>query len=265
MSEMFKKIKLILFLLIILAGGAFFVFLKMQPNSRTVKKNESLPTAAVNTVQNGANDIKNEISGNNKTTNAAGLPNKISINVPFTSQAPFGVWDQYHEEACEEASLIMMKYYLDGKSLTPAVAEQEIQSMIAFEIKTYGDYKDTSAEQNVRIFADFYGLPDNGKNLKVVYDFSQEDLKKYLSFGNPIIIPAAGQLLGNPNYTAPGPPYHNLVLTGYDGNTIITNDPGTRKGQGYKYDIKSLYNAIHDFPGNINNINQGRKAMIVVE
>jgi hypothetical protein len=47
------------------------------------------------------------------------MPEKILISVPFASQAPFAVWDEIHEEACEEASLVMVKYYLDKKALTP--------------------------------------------------------------------------------------------------------------------------------------------------
>ncbi len=189
------------------------------------------------------------------------IPDKISISVPFTSQAPFANWDELHEEACEEASLVMLKYYLGKKSLTPEITEGEIQRMVDFEIKNYGDYRDSNAEEIVKLAEDFYGI----RNLKVIYDFQKEDLKKYLVRGEPIIVPAAGRLLGNPNFTAPGPLYHNLVLIGYSGNTIITNDPGTRKGQGYTYNIDVLYNAIHDFPGKPENITQGRKAMIVLE
>jgi hypothetical protein len=189
------------------------------------------------------------------------ISNKISIVVPFTTQAPLVNWDALHEEACEEASLIMLKYYLDKKSLTPEIAEKEIQDMVAFEIEKYGDFKDTTASETVKLAEDFYKI----NNLKVIYDFQKEDLKKYLAEGRPIIVPAAGRLLGNPNFTAPGPLYHNLVLTGYDGNTMITNDPGTRKGAGYTYNIDVLYNAIHDFPGKPEDIAQGRKAMIVLE
>lgn len=188
------------------------------------------------------------------------LPAKIKIDVPFTSQAPLGVWDAYHEEACEEASVIMMKYYLDNKKLSSDTAEKEIQTLIKFEIDKYGDYKDSNADQIVKMAHDFYGI----NNLKVAYNFKREDIKKYLALGKPIIIPAAGRLLGNPNYTAPGPLYHALVLTGYDGNNIITNDPGTKKGQGYTYDINILYNAIHDFPGKPEDIEQGKKAMIIL-
>lgn len=189
------------------------------------------------------------------------IPEKISIQVPFTSQAPFAVWDEYHQEACEEVSLIMIKYYLDGKSLNPRIAEKEIQDMITFEIKKYGDYKDTDARETVRLARDFYGIG----NLRVIYDFSKDDLKKHLSAGKPIVVPAAGRMLGNPNFTSPGPLYHMLVLVGYDKSIIITNDPGTKRGEDYKYNIDTLYNAIHDFTGDKKDIKNGRKAMIIME
>jgi hypothetical protein len=189
------------------------------------------------------------------------LPDKILIDVPFSSQAPLGKWDAYHEESCEETSIIMEKYYLDRKKLTPEIAEKEIQAMIAYEKKNYGHFEDSNAQEVVELAHDFYGMD----NLKAIYDFSKDDLKRYLSLGKPIIVPAAGRRLGNPNFTAPGPIYHNLVLTGYDGNVIITNDPGTRKGQGYRYNIDVLYDAIHDFPGNLKDMEKGRKAMIIME
>lgn len=202
-------------------------------------------------VENGTPLIKEEIE----------LPEKVLLDVTFLSQAPFGVWDEYHEEACEEASLIMVEYYLSGKKLNNEIGESEIQGMIRFQMRKFGDFKDTSVSETVEIAKEFYGR----KNLRVVYDFEKEDIKKELVKGNPVILAAAGRLLGNPNFTPPGPLYHNLVAIGYDGDTIITNDPGTRKGAGYEYNIDVLYNAIHDFTGNKDDIMSGRKAMIVVE
>jgi len=184
------------------------------------------------------------------------------LKVPFVPQAPFGVWDEYHEDACEEASLIMLKNYLDEKKeMTKEEMENEIQKMIKFQIENYGDYKDSDMEEVVRLAHDFYGM----NNLKVVYNFDKDDLKKYLARGNPIIVPTAGRLLNNPYFTAPGPLYHNLILIGYDGDKIITNDPGTKRGANYEYDIDVLYNAIHDFPGNKKEIEKGSKAMIVIK
>jgi hypothetical protein len=225
-----------------------------QENKNTVEKDTAPAPASTRGDASSTRGGENILPEKN-------IPDKIIISVPFATQAPLANWDALHEEACEEASLIMLKYYLDDKRLTPSIAEEVIQRMVEFEIKNYGDYKDSTAEQIVKLAEDFYGI----QNLKVIYDFPKEDLKKYLAEGNPMIVPAAGRELGNPNFTAPGPLYHNLVLIGYDKNTIITNDPGTRKGRGYTYDIDVLYNAIHDFPGKPEDITQGRKAMIVLE
>jgi VanZ family protein len=192
---------------------------------------------------------------------AQAIPKNIFIKVPFTTQAPLVNWDALHEEACEEASLIMIKYYLDKKPLSKNIAEKEIQALVAYENKNYGDFKDTTAIETMKLAEDYYEI----ENLKVIYDFKAEDIKRYLAEGRPIIVPVAGRDLGNPNFTPPGPLYHNLVLVGYDGDMIITNDPGTRKGEGYKYNVEVLYGAIHDFPGRPEDIRKGQKAMIVLE
>lgn len=251
--------------------GAFFYFLSNKDRADV----EEIEIKKQETANNSNNVIPEEkddapqiiINEEIKQEDKGKIPDKILIRVPFTSQAPFSVWDKKHEEACEEASLVMIKYYLDNvrnahvRSLTKDIAEKEIQDMIKFEIKKYGDYKDTTAAETARLAEDYYGI----KNLKVVYDFKPDDIKKYLAQGKPIIVPAAGRELENPNFTPPGPLYHNLVLVGYSGSAIITNDPGTRKGEGYKYDINTLYGAIHDFPGKPEEIVSGRKAMIILE
>ena len=155
----------------------------------------------------------------------------------------------------------MVKYYLDGKELSPQIAENEIQSLKEYQMKKYGRFEDSDMKELAQIASDFYGLD----NLKVVYDFSVQDVKKELAKKNPIIVPTAGRQLGNPFFTQPGPLYHNLVLVGYDGNKIITNDPGTKRGEGFEYDINVLFASIHDFPGDKNKITQGRKAMIIID
>lgn len=201
---------------------------------------------------------KNETIGGKENNR---LPQKTLVDVPFTTQAPYANWDEYHEEACEEASLIMVKYFLSKETIDKETAEREIQAIIKFQLEKYGDYKDSNAEQMVKLARDYYGI----ENLKVIYDFDKEDIKKYLAKGNPIITPAAGRKLGNPNFTGLGPLYHALVLVGYNENIIITNDPGTRKGESYEYSWDAIYSAIHDFPGRKEDIDRGRKAMIVIE
>lgn len=256
-----RNIKLKVFIFIILAaaliiGGRYF-FLRSDTSPQTVIqefKDEVLPPPAETII------VQKDKSSENSGQQEIALPGKITINVPFTSQAPYSIWDERHEEACEEASILMMRYFQEKKPLTKDIAEKEIQEMINYQIKNYGNYKDSNVEQMIRLARDFYNI----QNLKAVYDFDRDEIKRYLAQDNPIIIPAAGRELGNPNFTQPGPLYHALVLTGYSGNEIITNDPGTRKGDGYRYNIDVLYNAIHDFPGDINRIREGKKAMIVI-
>lgn len=243
------------YFLAIIFLGLFFFWLRINKN---LEKKEIIVTSS--------DELPAIVTEKKAETKLEIIPEKkllteILIDVPFTSQAPFGKWDAYHEEACEEASLVMLEYFLQNKKLTPALAEKEIQALIAYEIKTTKNYEDSTAEEVAKLGENYYKI----KNLRVVYDFTLEDLKKYLAQKKPIIIPAAGRLLGNPNFKAPGPLYHNLVLVGYTDDIVITNDPGTRKGKSYKYDIKTLYNAIHDFTGDKNKIEKGRKAMIVLE
>lgn len=262
---LFKKKLTGLFIIVaIIVAVVFFIGNSHFSNEEVIFEEEksSGPMGVVekdNILEDKFTEIE-EITPINKVTEIV-IPENILLDVPFTSQAPYGVWDEYHEEACEEASLIMLKYYLDGKKLTAEIAEKEIQEMIAFQLKNYGDYRDSDAEGVLKLAEDFYGM----KNLKVIYDFEKEGVKKELAKGNPIIIPAAGRLLGNPFFTPPGPLYHNLVLIGYAGDSIITNDPGTKRGQEYQYGLDTIYNAIHDFPGSKELIENGRKAMIVVD
>jgi hypothetical protein len=263
---MFRKYFKIAILIILLIVGGFFIFLKKESRTEKAKSKDSVALnneEKIGIVAEKNNENTAEVK--ETETDKKEIPDKILINVPFTSQAPFAKWDEFHEEACEEAAIIMVKYFLDKKELTPQVAEKEIQNLIKFQIKNYGDYKDSTAKQIVQMYSDFYGQSKNGMEFKVIYDFQKDDLKKYLAKGNPIIVPAAGRLLKNPYFTPPGPLYHNLVLTGYSGNKVITNDPGTKRGKNYEYDINILYEAIHDFPGKKEDIEKGKKAMIVLE
>ncbi|HOX41873.1 MAG TPA: C39 family peptidase, partial [bacterium] len=92
---------------------------------------------------------------------------------------------------------------------------------------------------------------------------SIDQIKKELANNRPVIIPAAGKMLKNPNFRNGGPIYHMLVIIGYEGNEFITNDPGTRKGEGYRYDQNVIFDAVHDWdPANINN---GQKIYLVYE
>lgn len=187
------------------------------------------------------------------------LPTSFSLDVPFAVQAPFAVWDELHKEACEEAALIMVKYFRDGKNFSsPAALDAELKKMIAWE--TANGYKvDVTMRELSEIARGFYGL----KSGRIIKNPTVNDIKREIAAGRPVIVPAAGRLLGNPNFTAPGPIYHNLVIRGYDKNGWVTNDPGTRKGKNYRYSFDVLQNAMHDWDST--NILNGQKVVLVFD
>jgi hypothetical protein len=189
---------------------------------------------------------------------------QILINVPFTTQAPLAEWDDIRQqEACEEASVIMAWYWIKNAPLSLQKAKEEILALSAFEEELVGEFWDTSAEDTAKIFTAYYGH----KNLKVVYGFSAEGIKKELSDGNIVLIPTDGATLQNPNYTPPGPRRHMIVIKGFDGATgeFITNDPGTRMGNGYRYKYQTVMSSIINY-GTGRNVPlvDNRKVMIVV-
>lgn len=202
----------------------------------------------------------NEIPSFKKETESP-LPQEFLLDVPFAPQSPYAVWDERDEESCEEASIVIVHYFWQKKNLAPELMRQELDALIGFQISHYGDYKDSDARGIARLAYDYYGY----EKAKVYYDITIDDIKREIVQGNPVIIPAAGRALKNPYYTPPGPLYHNLVLIGFNDKGIITCDPGTRRGKGYFYPYDVLYKAIHDFPGSKEKIEEGRKAMIIIE
>src|SRR5262245_4045155 len=71
----------------------------------------------------------------------AAMPTSMNLDVPFASQAPFGDWSQPYQDACEEASIIMVHYYLTGKTLTRELMKEEILKLVEWENQTFGYYK----------------------------------------------------------------------------------------------------------------------------
>jgi len=187
------------------------------------------------------------------------IPSRYEIaGFSFQSQASLGNWDALHEEACEEASLILVQYWNDSKSLSAQTMEDEIQAMIAWENQN-GYSQDLTAKQFVLVAKNYYDIASASAS----YDVTIESIKQEIAQNHPVVIPAAGRLLGNPYFTAPGPVYHMLVIIGYDANTFIVQDVGTRRGDHYRYNQTILLNAIHEWTGDPNTIESGKKAMIV--
>ena len=182
------------------------------------------------------------------------------LGVPFTSQAPFGNWASPWQDFCEEASVVMAAHFVWGLPITPEIADLEMQLIRKYEEFVFGRYKDTSVDATASILKNLYGF----KNITVKKIASTGDIKKEITAGNIVIVPAAGRMLKNPNFRGPGPLYHMLVVHGFDDvrDVFISHDPGTRNGKNFSYNQTSLFNAIHDW--NYGDVMRGEKKMIVV-
>lgn len=185
---------------------------------------------------------------------------RVVLAVPFAAQAPFGNWSQPWQDFCEEASVVMAAHFVWQLPLAPGLAELEMQIIQQYENIVFQRNRDTSVEETADILRNLYHL----ENILVQSVDSTADIKREIQNGKPVIVPAAGQMLENPYFKAPGPWYHMLVITGFDDakNIFITNEPGTRRGESFAYDQQKLFSAIHDW--NNGDVLRGDKKMIVV-
>lgn len=190
------------------------------------------------------------------------IPEKLNLKVPFTPQAPTANWDELHNEACEEASSIMVnEYFLNSTQslLKPEQVEKEIQKLTAWQQETYGYHLDITSEETARMLKEIYGL-----NTEVVNGITEDQIKLSLTEGKLVIVSFDGRLLGNPNFKRPGPPHHMLVIRGFSKEGFITNDPGTRRGMNYNYDFETLRNSSGDWSHSTKSVDLSNKKMIVV-
>ncbi len=239
-----------------LGGGIALValfwaaFLSWQENDRN-KKEVSLSSEEQKVViapveesvpASEEKEIPSEVQGE-----AVSLPVLFSItDVPFTPQAPFALWgNPTFQDACEEASIIMANAWVKKKTLSQDDVKKEIESMVVFEKKKFGQAVDTSLADTAWLLREYFSLT----TMEVKTDITVDDIQKALAKGRIVIVPTDGRKLKNPNFKQPGPMHHMLVITGYNQTTkeFTTNDPGTRNGKAYRYSEDILYEAILDY------------------
>jgi hypothetical protein len=144
------------------------------------------------------------------------------------------------------------------QSLSAEEMEREIQALVSWQEKNWGGHFDLTVTQTAELANSYYGLNFEVKNIGSINDIKSEVSQNHL-----VIVPTAGRLLGNPNFRSPGPVYHMIVVSGYNQNSITTQDVGTRNGKNYTYANSILFNAIHDWTGSPDTIQSGQKVMLV--
>jgi hypothetical protein len=211
-----------------------------------------------NPKQNQNSNVPKNVNApkNTDTTTAVA----VNLAVPFTSQAPFKVWDAFHEDACEEAAFLMVNRYYTGKAISgPQEADDELHKIMDWEETEHAYGLSITAEEAATVLRGFYGY----KNVELVENPSVETLKNALRQKLPVIVPADGKMLENPNFRNGGPAYHMLVLKGFTTTgRWITNDPGTRLGANFTYREANIMESMHDWNGG--DVANGRKVVIIV-
>ena len=182
----------------------------------------------------------------------------INLAVPFAPQAPFANWDQPYQDACEEATIIMVERFFTGRSLSLEQMDAEILALVDFQNEQYGFFKDSNIAETVRLIEAFHP----SLQAKAHYDVTAEDIQKVLAKGTPVVVLVDGRRLNNPFYTQPGPDKHTLVIKGVKGDKFITNDPGTKRGADFLYPFTTVLGAMVDYDGATPGT--GKRAIIVI-
>ncbi len=182
----------------------------------------------------------------------------INLAVPFTSQAPTANWAEPFQNACEEASLIMVEHYYANKKMPdkPAV-EKIIVDMVAWQVKTWGVHPELPITKEADLALAMYN-----QKTEIVNNLTVEKIKDLLRQGRPVIVPADGKKLDNPNFKNGGPVYHMLVIKGFTGDKFITNDPGTRLGADFIYTQSNLMYSLADWDENKNAATGGKVGLV---
>lgn len=171
-------------------------------------------------------------------------PETLNIEIPFFSQAPQGNWDYPWQEACEEASILLVANAYKAMNLNTDSFNSELLEIVDWEKDYFGAYEHSTVAQTMEMIDKIYGL-----ETKVHENPTFGDIQEIIADGHLIVAPFAGKLLGNPYFRNGGPNYHMLVIKGYDANKmqIVTHDVGTRHGANYVYSWSVIENALHDW------------------
>ncbi len=190
----------------------------------------------------------------------------VNIPIPYTSQAPYANWSQPWQDTCEEASIVMLDNFYQGKTLKKipkSVAKKQLQNLVDIKNKYYGKSLDEDADKVADLINNFFNW-----EAKVIEEPTLEQIKTEIDNNRPVIIPAYGKALKNIYFRNGGPDYHMLVLSGYDDvkKQFITKEPGLNTlGLDFRYKYATIMNAMHDFTGKRGQTKTGRKVAIFTQ
>lgn len=171
----------------------------------------------------------------------------LVLGVPFTSEIPDGSWAKPWNNACEEASIVMVDAWYQGKkSLTIDEAKQAMQRLFEWENTHFGGNANTDAAQTHELI-----MAQASFSATIKHNPSLEDLKNELRAGRPVISLHYGYDLKNPlhRWARNGSYYHMMVLVGFDDETkeFLVNDTALEEGLDYRYSYATILKSLHDY------------------
>jgi len=184
------------------------------------------------------------------TTASAKTTDAVNLKVPFTSEIPGGKWVKPWNNACEEASIVMVaQYYLGNHTskLSATTATKLMWPLFGYEDKLWHNNADSSATRTAKLINDYAEFGAYIKNNPTV-----DDIKTELKYGRPVISFHYGFDLKNSNipWRRGGSYYHVMPITGYDDDKqeFIVDDPGNHStGLDYRYKYAIIMGSLHDF------------------
>ncbi|QQS22711.1 C39 family peptidase [bacterium] len=188
------------------------------------------------------------------------LPDQVILPIPFSPQAPNDNWSR--NEDCEETSITMANAFLSGNTsntLESSEAQKSIDNLKIWEDANLGFNVDTGADATTR-------MAEGAFSLKVtqIAGFTEQDLKRELASGYPILLPINAKLIKGQQYRNEGPTYHMVVIRGYRNGKFIINDPGTERGNGNEFTFQDLHNAAADWDNHAQEMKPDRKIVLVL-
>ena len=195
------------------------------------------------------------------------LPDRILLQVPYTTQAPLGNWAQ-HQHTCEEANMVMLAAYWQHDAsvvIDPGAADAQIAALVQWQVLHWGSKDDLTDHRLGELAQQYYGF-----TYEVVPN-DQQVIRAQLAAGRPLIAGVRTHALGNANYPGYGNHYeqptwsvsHYVLVIGYDNDGVWLNDPGITKGRGYHIAWAQLAHAIDSLDQQYPALNEGQVLLLV--
>lgn len=182
------------------------------------------------------------------------IPETEPESVPFTTQAPLGMWEAPWSDYGEEACVWMAMKWAAGEDFSSIYnTADDLNAIAAWEEANIGSSKLADIPQVLQIVVNYFGYTKT----YLSGDITEAGLRAFLDDGAVLILPVNGQILANPNYSDPAPEHHMIVVYGVTETGFLANDPGTRRGEGVEYETQKILDAIQDL--------EGERVMLVIE